>query len=139
MTPLEWRVSWDRSGGFVVGQLLKWVDRPRVENRGVLDLGALVVLRARPSNGVTSLRRQATGTPYGHALPLYDPGEDLPALVRRLLRQAAGNISSPRSLLFLGRSFWSTDVVRYRQRARYPFLMPLQARGRKSGTPDGRL
>jgi len=93
-----------------------------------------------------------TGTSYSHAYATasllrkgqyyvvavtpYDPGEDLAALVRRLLRQAAGNGFSPRCLL-LDRSFWSTDVVRYLQRARYPFLMPLQARGRKPGTPGG--
>jgi len=93
-----------------------------------------------------------TGTSYSHAYATasllrkgqyyvvavtpYDPGEDLAALVRRLLRQAAGNGFSPRCLL-LDRNFWSTDVVRYLQRARYPFLMPLQARGRKPGTPGG--
>src|SRR5262249_36148485 len=93
-----------------------------------------------------------TGTPYSHAYPTasllrkgqyyvvavtpYDPGEDLAALVRRLLRQAAGNGFAPRCLL-LDRSFWCTDVVRYLQRARYPFVMPLQARGRKPGTPGG--
>jgi putative transposase len=95
------------------------------------------------------------GTAYGHlyasasllrkgqyyvvALTPYDPGEDTAALVRRLLRQAAGNGFSPRYVL-MDRGFWSVDVFRYLQRARCPFLIPVPARGKKpdaAGGPTG--
>jgi putative transposase len=92
------------------------------------------------------------GTPYGHhyataslllkgqyfvvALTVYDPGEGYAALLRRLIRQACANGFSPRYVL-LDRSFWSAEVVRYLQHARYPFLMPVLARGKKAGTPGG--
>ena len=72
------------------------------------------------------------------ALP-YDPGEDLAAVVRRLLREAAANGFSPRYVL-MDRGFWSSAVFRYLQRARYPFLIPVVARGKKAsadGLPSG--
>lgn len=92
------------------------------------------------------------GTRYGHAyatvsllrkgqyfvlaLTPYDPGEDLAALVRRLLQQAAALGFSPRYVL-MDRTFWSADVFRYLQRARYPFLLPVLARGKKPTAPGG--
>jgi putative transposase len=96
--------------------------------------------------------RPRPGTAYGHlyasasllrkgqyyvvALTPYDPGEGMAALVRRLVRQAAGNGFPPRYVL-MDRSFWSTDVFRYLQQARYPFLLPVLARGKKAGKPGG--
>jgi putative transposase len=96
--------------------------------------------------------KRRPGTTYGHlyasasllrkgqyfvvALTPYDPDEDLANLVRRLLRQAAANGFSPRYVL-MDRTFWSVEVFRYLQRAGYPFLMPVLARGKKPTAPGG--
>jgi putative transposase len=94
------------------------------------------------------------GTAYGHhyasasllrkgqyyivALTPFDPGESTAALVRRLLRQATANGFAPRYVL-MDRGFWSADVFRYLQQARYPFLIPVMPRGKKPdrGGPTG--
>ena len=92
------------------------------------------------------------GTTYGHsyataallrkgqyylvALTPYDPDEDRAAVVKRLLRQASSNGFSPRYLL-MDRGFWAVDVFRYLQHARYPFLIPVPAKGKKATTPGG--
>jgi len=76
------------------------------------------------------------GQYYVVAVTPYDPGETLAELVRRLLRQAADQGFAPRYVL-LDRTFWSADVFRYLQRARYPFLIPVQARGKKATAPGG--
>jgi putative transposase len=79
------------------------------------------------------------GQYYVVAVTPYDPGESLADVTRRLLRQAAGLGFSPR-YVFMDRTFWSADVFRYLQRARYPFVIPVQARGKKAtavGGPTG--
>jgi len=76
------------------------------------------------------------GQYYVVAVTPYDPGETLAEVTRRLLRQAAGLGFSPRYVL-MDRTFWSADVFRYLQRARYPFLIPVQARGRQAAAPGG--
>jgi hypothetical protein len=76
------------------------------------------------------------GQYYVVAVTPYDPGEGLAGVTRRLLRQAAGLGFAPRYVL-LDRSFWSADVFRYLQRARYPFLIPVQARGKTAAAPGG--
>jgi putative transposase len=76
------------------------------------------------------------GQYYTVALTPYYPDESLAVLVRRLLRQAAGNGFVPRYVL-MDRSFWSADVFRYLQQARYPFLLPVLARGKRPDVPGG--
>lgn len=76
------------------------------------------------------------GQYYTVAVTPYDPGESLADVTRRLLRQAAGLGFSPR-YVFMDRTFWSADVFRYLQRARYPFVIPVQARGKKATAPGG--
>ena len=76
------------------------------------------------------------GQYYVVAVTPYDPGESLADVSRRLLRQAAALGFSPRYVL-MDRTFWSADVFRYLQRARYPFLIPVQARGKKATAPGG--
>ena len=61
------------------------------------------------------------------------PWEDI---VRDLLRMAVRLVGGVR-LVLLDRGFWSVAVIRYLQRARYPFLMPVLGRGRKVGDPRG--
>jgi hypothetical protein len=76
------------------------------------------------------------GQYYAVALTPYDPGESLVDVVKRLLRQAAKNGFVPRYVL-MDRSFWSAPIFAYLQRARYPFLLPVFARGKKPTEPGG--
>jgi putative transposase len=76
------------------------------------------------------------GRYYVVAVTPYDPGESLAGVSRRLLRQAAGLGFAPR-YVFMDRTFWSADVFRYLQRARYPFALPVQARGKTAAAPGG--
>lgn len=62
-----------------------------------------------------------------------DPWDDI---VRSLLRQVKKVIPGFR-LVLIDRGFWSVAVIRYLQRARYPFIMPVIARGRKASHPRG--
>lgn len=57
--------------------------------------------------------------------------EPLQDIVRALLRQARQLLPSIR-LVLLDRGFYSVAVIRYLQRARYPFIMPLPCKGRKA-------
>ena len=96
--------------------------------------------------------RRLAGTRYAHdyataslrrkgqydvvAVSPYDPGESRADVTRRLLRQAADGGFAPR-YVFMDRTFWSADVVRYLPRARHPFVIPVQARGKKATAPGG--
>ena len=62
-----------------------------------------------------------------------DPWDDL---VRSLLRQVRPLVPAI-ELVLLDRGFWSVAVIRYLQRARYPFLRPVVARGRRPDQPRG--
>jgi hypothetical protein len=62
-----------------------------------------------------------------------DPWDDI---VRSLLRQVRKVIPGFR-LVLVDRGFWSVAVIRYLQRARYPFAMPVIGRGRKASDPRG--
>jgi len=73
---------------------------------------------------------------FSVALVRVTKGQPLPEVVRELLRQAARAGVRPRYLL-LDRGFCSVAVIRYLQRARYPFLTPLVLRGRKADHPKG--
>jgi putative transposase len=76
------------------------------------------------------------GQYYVVAVTPYDPGDSMADLTRDLLREAAKLGFSPRYVL-MDRSFWSADVFRYLQRARYPFLLPVLARGKKATAANG--
>jgi putative transposase len=103
------------------------------------------VRKGKPLPGTSYRHQYATaslllkGQYFVVALTPYDPDEDLAAVVRRLLRQASSLGFSPRCVL-MDRTFWSTAVFRYLQHARYPFLIPVLARGKKptaAGGPTG--
>jgi putative transposase len=100
------------------------------------------VRKGKPRPGTAYGHHYATasllrkGQYYAVALTPFDPGESTAALVRRLLRQAAANGFAPRYVL-MDRGFWSADVFRYLQRARYPFLIPAMPRGKKPSRPGG--
>jgi len=76
------------------------------------------------------------GQYYVVALTPYDPGESLAEVVKRLLQQASRKGFLPRYVL-MDRSFWSAEIFRYLQHARYPFLLPVLARGKKPTAPGG--
>lgn len=76
------------------------------------------------------------GQYYVVAVTPYDPGESLAGVTRRLLRQAAGLGFVPR-YVYMDRTFWSAEVFAYLQRARYPFVTPVLARGKRP-TAGGR-
>jgi putative transposase len=76
------------------------------------------------------------GQRFTVALTAVAKGEPLKGVVQRLLAQARSVGVKARHLL-LDRGFYSVDVIRYLQAARYPFLMPVVVRGRKPDDPRG--
>ena len=100
------------------------------------------VYRAKARDGTSHFHAYATayvttrGQRFTVALARVPKGQPLPEVIRALLRQAAQAGVRPRYLL-LDRGFCSVDVVRYLQRARFPFLRPLILRGRKADHPNG--
>jgi putative transposase len=100
------------------------------------------VYRCKARDGTSHFHAYATayvtrhGLRFTVALRPVRHGQPLSEVLRALLRQAAKAGVRPRYLL-LDRGFCSVAVVRYLQRARYPFLMPLVLRGRKTDHPQG--
>src|SRR3954471_4116926 len=100
------------------------------------------VYRGQAKDGTSHFHAYATayvvrkGQRYTVALTGVKKGEPLDEVVKRLLRQAASVGVRPR-LLLLDRGFYSVAVVRYLQRARYPFLMPVVCHGRSPKKPGG--
>lgn len=100
------------------------------------------VYRSKARDGTSHFHAYATASVARHgqrftvAVARVSTGQPLPEVIRELLRQAARAGVRPRCLL-LDRGCCSVAVLRYLQRARYPFLMPLVLRGRKADHPDG--
>jgi DDE family transposase len=100
------------------------------------------IYRGQAKDGTSHFHAYATayvvrkGQRYTVALTGVKKGEPLKEVVQRLLRQAASVGVRPR-LLLLDRGFYSVAVVRYLQRARYPFLMPVVCHGRSLKQPGG--
>jgi putative transposase len=98
--------------------------------------------RGQARSGTTHFHAYATlylilrGQRFTLALTYVRLGEKLQKVLQRLLRRAAALGVRP-SLLLLDRGFWSVGVIRYLQAARYPFLMPVIARGRQADHPKG--
>jgi hypothetical protein len=57
-------------------------------------------------------------------------------IVKRLLRLARQVVPAI-ALVLVDRGFYSVAVIRYLQRARYPFIMPMIGRGRTAKHPNG--
>jgi hypothetical protein len=83
---------------------------------------------------IVSFSRRLTGNCC--ALAYVRKGDDLADVLRELRRQAGKAGVRPRYVL-LDRGFYSVRVVRYLQAARYPFLMPVPAKGRKADHTKG--
>jgi hypothetical protein len=100
------------------------------------------VYRSKAKSGTSHFHAYATayvirkGRRYTVALAYVRKGQPLQEVIQDLLRQAARAGVRPRYLL-LDRGFCSVEVIRYLQRARHPFLMPLPLRGRKPEHPKG--
>src|SRR5262245_55201015 len=100
------------------------------------------VYRGQAKDGTSHFHAYATayvikkGHRYTVALAYVRQGDDLAAVVRDLLRQAAKAGVRPRHLL-LDRGFYQVSVIRSLQAARCPFLMPAPAKGRRADHPDG--
>jgi DDE family transposase len=93
------------------------------------------IYRSKPKGGTTHFHAYATayvirqGWRYTVALTPVSSGEAMEKVLQRLLQQAGRVGVKPRYLL-LDRGFYSVNVIRYLQRARYPFLMPPKFPGR---------
>src|SRR5262249_30094314 len=100
------------------------------------------VYRSLAKQGTSHFHAYATayvvlkGQRFTVALTAVAKGETLKEVVRRLLAQARSVGIKPR-LCVLDRGFYSVEVIRYLQAARYPFLMPVVIRGRKADHPRG--
>jgi hypothetical protein len=100
------------------------------------------IVRGQAKSGTTHFHAYATvylvfrGQRFTVALTAVPRDDPLKEVIRRLLRRAAAAGVRP-ALLLLDRGFYSVDVIRYLQAARYPFLMPLVCRGRKATHPLG--
>jgi putative transposase len=118
------------------------IDLTLVPYHGRYQLDPAEVVRGQARSGTTHFHAYATvylvfrGQRFTVALTAVHDGDPLKEVLRRLLRRAAAAGVRP-ALLLLDRGFYSVDVIRYLQAARYPFLMPLVCRGRKADHPEG--
>jgi putative transposase len=118
------------------------IDRTLVPYHGQPFRDPAAVDRAQARDGTSHFHAYATayvvrkGQRYTVALTGVPKGEPLTDVVRRLLRQAASIGIRPR-LLLLDRGLYSVAVIRYLQRARVPFLMPVVCHGRSPRQPGG--
>jgi putative transposase len=118
------------------------IDLVLIPYHGQPLLDPVEIYRSQPKSGTSHFHAYATayvvrkGQRFTLALTYVFQGEPLAEVVQRLLRQAAKSGVRPR-LLLLDRGFFSVDVIRYLQAARYPFLMPVVCRGRKPDHPKG--
>lgn len=100
------------------------------------------VYRGEAKSGTTHFHAYATcylihrGCRYTVALVRVEKGTAMVTVVRQLLRLAA-QVGIRPVLLLLDRGFYSVEVIRYLQAARYPFVMPVVIRGRKRSHPKG--
>jgi putative transposase len=94
------------------------------------------IYRGDPKSGTSHFHAYATayivreGRRFTVAMTRVLYGEPMKEVIQRLLQQAGRIGVKPRYLL-LDRGFYSVEVVRYLQAARYRFLMPVARRGRK--------
>ena len=100
------------------------------------------VYRSQAKSGTTHFHAYATayvikrGQRYTVALIWVKKGQALKDVLWELLRRAARAGVRPRYLL-LDKGFCSVEIIRYLQRARHSWLMPLVAHGRKAEHPKG--
>jgi len=100
------------------------------------------LVRGQAKSGTSHFHAYATaylvlrGQRFTLALSYVRAGEKMDEVVRRLMRRCAA-LQVNIGLVLLDRGFWSVAVIRYLMAARYAFLMPVIARGKKAGKPGG--
>ncbi len=100
------------------------------------------IYRGQAKDGTTHFHAYATayvvrkGQRFTVALTYVRQGDNMADVLKALLRQAAQGGVRPRYVL-LDRGFYSVDVVRYLQSARYPFVLPVPCKGRRANHPKG--
>lgn len=98
--------------------------------------------RGQAKSGTTHFHAYATAYLIQHgqrvtvALSYVRQGESLADVLQRLLRLAR-QAGVRAKLLLLDRGFYTVEVIRYLQAARYPFVMPVPLKGRKADHPKG--
>lgn len=100
------------------------------------------LLRGQAKSGTSHFHAYATaylilrGQRFTLALTYVRSGEKMQAVIKRLLHRCT-QVEVKAGLLLLDRGFWSVGVLNYLKAARYPFLMPVIARGKKADKPGG--
>jgi DDE family transposase len=100
------------------------------------------IYRGQAKSGTTHFHAYATaylvrrGQRFTLAMRYVLAGDPLERVVRELLARCA-QIGAKAGLVLVDRAFWTVDVIRYLQAARYPFLMPVITRGKKTGVAGG--
>ena len=112
------------------------IDLTLIPYHGQHQLREEEVYRSLAKSGTSHFHAYATiylvlhGQRYTIAVTVVEKNEKMEDVVKRLLQQSARVGIRPK-LVLLDRGFYSVGVIRYLQAARYPFLMPAIARGRK--------
>jgi putative transposase len=100
------------------------------------------IYRSQAKSGTTHFHAYASaylvhrGRRFTLALIRVTQGMPMKEVVRRVLQGVRAAGIRPH-LLLLDRGFFSVEVIRYLQAARYPFLMPVVRRGRSVEDPRG--
>jgi hypothetical protein len=100
------------------------------------------LVRGQAKSGTSHFHAYATaylilkGQRFTLALTYVRAGEKIEDVLKRLMRRCAV-LQVKVGLVLLDRGFWKVAVIRYLQAARYPFLMPVIARGKKAEAPGG--
>jgi len=100
------------------------------------------IYRSQAKSGTTHFHAYATcyvvhkGRRFTVAMMRVNQGTTMVEVLKCLLRQAIRAGIRP-SLLLLDRGFYSVEVIRYLQAARYAFIMPVIIRGRDANDPRG--
>jgi putative transposase len=100
------------------------------------------LMRGKAKGGTNHFHAYATaylvlrGQRFTLALSYVRAGEKMQDVIKRLLHRCAQLQVRPK-LVLLDRGFWTVAVIRYLQAARYPFLMPVIARGKTAAQPGG--
>lgn len=98
--------------------------------------------RGQAKSGTTHFHAYATayliqrGQRFTLAMRYVLAGEPLEQVTRGLLARCV-QIGAKAGLVLVDRAFWTVEVIRHLQAARYPFLMPVITRGKKAGQPEG--
>jgi Transposase DDE domain len=100
------------------------------------------IYRSQAKSGTTHFHAYATcyvvhkGRRFTVAMMRVNQGTTMVEVLKCLLRQASRAGIRPR-LLLLDRGFYSVEVIRYLQAARYAFIMPVIIRGLGANDPRG--